>query len=152
MRSSWDDTWLAVATAMSKRSACTNRQVGAVIVDSGNRPISVGYNGAPAGFQGSSSCADFCPRSNSVNRGSSYSNCVSVHAEANALIFADKSLIRGGTVYVTNPCCWECAKLIANSGIKRVVVIKSAADDHADVYTPIEFLDSCGLEVHVREQ
>ncbi len=151
MRASWDETWLQVAVAMGRRSACTNRMVGAVIVDSGNRPISVGYNGAPAGFAGSSSCADFCPRSNSVNRGSSYSNCVSVHAEANALLFADKSLIRGGTVYVTNPCCWECAKLIANSGIKRVVVRKSAVDDHADVLTPIEFLNSCGLEVEVIE-
>ena len=156
MRSTWDQTWIKVAQAMAGRSACTNRRVGVVIVDPNNRPISVGYNGPPAGYESTSSCSDFCPRSvvtniNSV-RGSRYDNCVSVHAEANALIFADRQSYAGGTIYVTNPCCWDCAKLVANSGLKRVVLQFSDADKHADVETPANFLRSCGLQVDINEE
>jgi dCMP deaminase len=149
MRPNWDDTWIKMAMVIADRSKCTNRKVGAVVVDKNNRPISMGYNGAPAGLQVGSSCAEFCPRSLSSSRGSSYSNCVSVHAEANALLFADRSAYVGGTIYVTNPCCWECAKMVANSGLSRVVVRQSDLDSHADVQTPIEFLRSCGLQVEV---
>lgn len=149
MRPNWDQTWMKVARSIAERSKCTNRQVGAVIVDKNNRPISMGYNGSPAGLKVGSSCAEFCPRSLDSNRGSSYANCVSVHAEANALLFADRSSYVGGTIYVTNPCCWECAKMVANSGLARVVVRKSSVDSHADTQTPIDFLLSCGLQVEV---
>lgn len=160
MRATWDQTWMKVAEAMAARSKCVNRQVGAVVVDANNRPVSVGYNGAPAGFDAVqawdkadvSSCASFCPRANSAARGSSYANCVSVHAEANALLFADRRSYAGGSIYVTNPCCWECAKLVANSGVARVVVKKSKVDAHADVDTPIEFLRRCGLQVEVLKE
>lgn len=149
MRPTWDETWIKTAIVISERSKCTNRKVGAVIVDKNNRPISMGYNGAPAGLKVGTSCSEFCPRSLGKERGSSYANCVSVHAEANALLFADRSSYLGGTIYVTNPCCWECAKMVANSGISRVVVRQSDVDSHADVQTPIEFLKSCGLQVEV---
>jgi len=156
MRSTWDETWLKVAQAMAGRSNCTNRRVGAVIVDPNNRPVSVGYNGPPAGYQASGNCSDFCPRSVVTNinsaRGSKYDNCVSVHAEANALIFADRHDYAGGTIYVTNPCCWDCAKLVANSGLKRVVLQLSHVDSHADVDTPANFLRSCGLQVDIIEE
>jgi len=156
MRSSWDETWMKVAQAMAARSNCTNRRVGVVIVDPNNRPISVGYNGPPAGYQDAETCSDYCPRSvvtniNSV-RGSKYDNCVSVHAEANALIFADRHSYSGGTIYVTNPCCWDCAKLVANSGLKRVVLQFSKVDSHADVDTPVNFLRACGLQVEINEE
>lgn len=147
MRATWDETWMAVAEAIAGRSACTNRQVGAVIVDPNNRPVSTGYNGAPAGYTSIGTCEAFCPRSRSADRGASYDNCVSVHAEANALLFADRHAYIGGTIYVTNPCCWDCAKLVANSGVVRVVVRVSAADSHADIETPIKFLESCGIQV-----
>jgi dCMP deaminase len=149
MRSSWDETWMRVADAMAARSACTNRRVGSVIVDPYNRPVSVGYNGAPAGYQVHGSCASFCPRSveNNSERGPGYENCTSVHAEANALLFADRRDYRGGTIYVTNPCCWDCAKLVANSGVSRVVFRISEEDSHADIDTPTKFLETCGLRV-----
>ena len=153
MRPSWDETWMRVAHTIGQRSKCTNRKVGAVVVDQNNRPISMGYNGAPANYQSNGSCKEFCPRSVSSNpeieRGSSYANCVSVHAEANALVFADRSLYKGGTIYVTNPCCWECSKLLGNSGLARVVIRASSQDAHADIDTPIDFLVSCGLQVEV---
>jgi dCMP deaminase len=155
MRPSWDETWMRVAQTIGQRSKCTNRKVGAVVVDINNRPISMGYNGAPANYKSNGSCEEFCPRSIGnrlqLDRGSSYANCVSVHAEANALVFADRSQYRGGTIYVTNPCCWECSKLLANSGLARVVIRQSQEDSHADVDTPISFLESCGLQVEVWE-
>jgi len=150
MRSTWEETWLEVAFALAKRSECTNRQVGAVIVDSTNRPISAGYNGPPANLQRAiDSCAGYCPRSSSSNRGSSYENCVTVHAEVNALLFADRRDIVGGTIYVTNPCCFSCAKVIANSGITKVVAVQSDRDSHADVETPIKFLEACGITISI---
>lgn len=152
MRATWDETWMKVADAMAARSKCTNRQVGAVVVDRDNRPVSVGYNGAPAGYETpTGSCADFCPRSrvNNTFRGTDYGNCVSVHAEANALIFADRRDYVGGTIYVTNPCCWECAKIVANSGVARVVVRRGHVDAHADTDTPITFMRTCGLQVEI---
>ncbi len=152
MRDSWDEVWLNVAIDISKRSNCTGRQVGAVIVSPSNRPIAVGYNGPPANMKRpvDGNCSGYCPRSGG-DRGTAYDNCVSVHAEANALLFADRDAFVDGTIYVTNPCCWGCAKLISNSGIKRVIVRKSAVDNHADVDGPVAFMQNCGLEVVVLE-
>lgn len=169
-RPSWDQTWMAIAVNMSKRSKCVNRQVGAVIVTKENRPMAVGYNGAPANWDGATKkaptgvvhfgtpsveeqttnkidCSEFCPRGGSDDRGTSYSNCVSVHAEANALLFADRRDYEGGTIYVTNPCCWDCAKLVGNSGVARVVVQVSKVDEHYDNDASLNFIRSCGIQV-----
>ena len=162
-RPNWDETWMAVATNMSKRSKCVNRQVGAVIVTKENRPMAVGYNGPPANFKTGQSivhfgnqqssattnngCDGFCPRGGSSDRGTSYSNCVSVHAEANALLFADRRDYEGGTIYVTNPCCWDCAKLVSNSGVARVVVKVSEVDSHYDNDASLNFIRECGIVV-----
>lgn len=152
MRVSWDETWIRVAKALAARSACTNRQVGAIIVDHKNRPIAVGYNGPPANYPGSDTCKTFCERSGSQNRGGSYANCVSVHAEANALLFADRRLFEAATIYVTNPCCWECAKLIANSGITRVVMAASDQDAHATWDHVIHYLEKCKIKTQIIER
>jgi dCMP deaminase len=150
-RPTWDETWMNVATALSKRSKCVNRQVGAVIVTKENRPMAVGYNGPPANFETSTpNCDGFCPRGGSNDRGTSYSNCVSVHAEANALLFADRRDYEGGTIYVTNPCCWDCAKLVSNSGVARVVVRMSEADKHYDHTPALDLIRSCGIKVDIR--
>lgn len=142
---------MAVAESMASRSKCVNRQVGCVIVTSENRPMAVGYNGPPANFKTNpgESCSGFCERGGSSDRGSSYSNCVSVHAEANALLFADRRDYAGGTMYVTNPCCWDCAKLVANSGVKSLVVKQSERDAHYDNDTSLNFIRSCGIDVRI---
>lgn len=151
MRPDWDTTWMTVAEAIAARSKCANRKVGAVIVDVNNRPISVGYNGAPAGFPATSSCTAFCPRSQG-ERGQSYDNCVSVHAEVNALLFSHRNDSVGGTIYVTSPCCFGCAKAVANSGLSRVVFTMSVKDAHTDNEASIKFLRTCGLQVDVIEE
>lgn len=149
-RPSWDETWMAVAEAMASRSLCVNRQVGCVIVTQENRPMTVGYNGPPANYKRpAGQCSGFCERGGSADRGTNYANCVSVHAEANALLFADRRDYQGGTMYVTNPCCWDCAKLVANSGVSRLVVKQSERDAHYSNDVSLDFIRSCGVTVEV---
>lgn len=148
MRPSWDETWLAVADAIAKRSACSRRQVGAVIVTHDNRPVSTGYNGPPAGYAVTGSCSNFCPRAD--HKLPTYDNCVAVHAEANALLFAARSQYQGGTIYVTHICCYDCAKLIANSGLARVVVRYN--NSKRDFTKARALLENSGLSVHLTER
>jgi len=152
MIQTWDQTWMQVANTLALRSKCDNRQVGAVIVDQQNRPVSVGYNGPPAGYTTTGSCEVFCPRGKSKDRPASYGNCVSVHAEANALLFADRRFFDAATIYVTNPCCWECSKLISNSGITRIIMQVSEADKHATWQSSIDLFVNCGIDVHIIER
>lgn len=170
MRQSWDQTWMHVAEVIAGRSVCDGRAIGAIVVDSSNRPVSTGYNGPPRGFQRSSDhCSDWCPRQQTrtvtvkkmVARkvveqevtipgpGPSYGlNCPSIHAEANALMFADRRDFEGGTIYVTSACCADCGKLIANSGLKRVVMkLDEVADAHRKPRETVAFLESCQLIV-----
>lgn len=122
MRPSWDLYFAAIARTVSTRADCRRRKVGAVIVDANHRIVSTGYNGAPAGDQGCLEGA--CPRglmtSEEAAPGTAYDNCIAVHAEANALLYARTSLV-GCTIYVTCPPCRDCSKLIAGAGIVRVV-------------------------------
>lgn len=149
-RPSWDETWMAVADTIAERSNCDSRQVGAVIVNNQNRIVSSGYNGPPRGYPipDGSTCSDWCPRRQSGAQPLSYGlSCLSVHAEANALIFADRATYQGGTIYVTAACCQDCAKLIANSGLSRVVVRVDERDAHRNPGVTIEFIRTCGLDV-----
>lgn len=183
-RSSWDDTWLRVAREVGTRSLCDRDQVGAVIVDPGNRIVATGYNGPPAGFDRTSrrltgttsdrselSCVDWCPRayaarwpecadaanvvewarSDSHEPRSDYSDCPALHAEANALSVCDRSAREGGTVYVTSVVCFTCAKLLANSGLTRVVVGADVTKHvaHRRPARSYEFMRMCGLAVDI---
>jgi dCMP deaminase len=123
-------------------STCTRRQYAAFIVDPTGRVVGFGYNGSPPG---QAHCTDgACPRANSsVAHGSPYDagegRCIAVHAEANALLFSDATARAGGTLYVNGPPCADCAKLIAASGIARVVHTPD------DAY-PTSTLDELGIE------
>jgi deoxycytidylate deaminase len=122
MRPSWDNYFLGIAKAVSARASCTRRQVGAVVVKD-NRIVSTGYNGAPAGFP---DCLEgACPRGRLTYEEQpehgSYDNCISVHAEANALLYGDRDKTAGATIYITDEPCPSCRKLIAGAGIKRMV-------------------------------
>jgi len=117
-RPNWDEYFIGIADAVSRRSDCIRDQVGAVVVGTDKRIRSTGYNGAPSGMEGCSSC----PRATSdVAPGSCYSNCVAIHAELNALLYCDRSDLHGATLYVTRQPCYGCSKAIKASGIVRVV-------------------------------
>lgn len=154
-RPSWDSIWLQVATQIGERSLCTRARVGAVIVDREFRVVSTGYNGPPAGFvHGGRPCSEWCGRGAAQDvrnmMGESVFNCVAVHAEANALISADRSKWQGGAMYVVKHPCWECSKLIANSGLVTLVVrpVNPTPEGHHSEQT-YDFLEACGVEVVV---
>ena len=99
-----------MAHVWAKNSYCKRRQVGALIVK--NRMIiSDGYNGTPSGFE------NVCEEENNTTK------AYVLHAEANAITKVAKSnnSSDGATLYITDSPCMECAKLIIQSGIKRVV-------------------------------
>lgn len=120
-RPDWTDYFLALAFTASIRSDCERRKVGAVVVKD-RRVRSTGYNGAPAGKPGCESCPR---RTSEVRSGSSYDTgpgtCVAIHAEANALLYADREDLIGSTLYITCAPCDGCRKLIQATGIVRVV-------------------------------
>ena len=132
-RPTWDEHWMAHADVAAGRAACTRAQVGAVVVHD-NWMVSEGYNGAPAGER---ECTDGgCPRGllsrDECPPDSSYDNCVSIHAEVNALLRAGTNA-RGGVLYVTRkPCPW-CSKVVKAAGIVRVVYRE---DNEMKGYTP----------------
>jgi len=108
---------MGIAHAVSRRSDCSRDKVGSVVVKA-RRVRATGYNGAPAGTPG----CDSCPRKTSnVQPGSSYDNCVALHAEQNAIIYCDREDLQDATIYVTREPCYACSKLIAGSGISKVV-------------------------------
>lgn len=127
-RPDWDAYFLIVARSVSLRADCTRRKVGVVVVDAQHRIISTGYNGAAAGAPGCASDGA-CPRGTMtleehpsyVDGNHDFSNCIAVHAEANALLYADGRHTRGATLYSTDKPCAGCERLIEGAGIIRVV-------------------------------
>ena len=105
-----DRRYIRMATIWAENSYCTRRQVGALIVKN-QRIISAGYNGTPAGFENN------CEDENNVTKP------YVLHAEANAItkIARSNNSSEGATLYVTASPCIECAKVIIQAGIKRVV-------------------------------
>lgn len=99
-----------MAHIWAKNSYCDRRQVGALIVKD-RMIISDGYNGTPSGFE------NICEDENGITK------AYVLHAEANAITKVAKSnnSSLGATLYITDSPCIECAKLIIQAGIKRVV-------------------------------
>lgn len=113
--------WMRVLEAAAREfSTCAKRQYAAVVLAPNKRVIGFGYNGSPPGV---AHCNDgACPRLHEQSvPGSAYDNCISQHAEAGALLWSDPALRMGSTIIVNGAPCMGCAKLIASSGIKRVV-------------------------------
>lgn len=113
--------WMRVLdVAAGEFSTCAKRQYAAVVVAPNRRVVGFGYNGSPPGV---AHCADgACPRLHEgSDAGSAYDNCISQHAEAGALLWSEPALRQGSTIIVNGSPCMGCAKLIASSGIKRVV-------------------------------
>jgi dCMP deaminase len=106
----FDKRYMQMAQIWAQNSYCNRRKVGALIVRD-NMIISDGYNGTPSGFP--NQCED------ENNKSFSYV----LHAEANAItkIARSNNSSQNATLYVTSSPCIECAKLIIQSGIKRVV-------------------------------
>lgn len=151
-RPSWEHTWLTVAETIAKRSRCSRAQMGAVIVSHDQHIISTGYNGPAATWPDSGTCINWCERAQGVTSlGTEYTGCPAIHAEANALLYVDRSQSIGATIYIVSPPCDQCAKLISNSGITRVVCRVSEADAHREPAKVIDYLRKCGIDVVIFE-
>lgn len=121
---------MAVADAIALRSRCDLARVGAVIVTRDQKVNSSSYNGPMAGLELPGTCRLWCPRYSADRTNPDYSNCLAIHAEANAIARADHSAIAGGTIYVSRSCCVNCVRLVGNSGIARLVHRVTDADCH----------------------
>lgn len=126
-----DQRYIRMARIWAENSYCIRRQVGAILVK-GKMIISDGYNGTPSGFE------NICEDENNVTKP------YVLHAEANAIskVARSNNSSEGATLYVTASPCIECAKLIIQAGISRVV--------YADSYRlsdGIELLKRANIEV-----
>lgn len=127
----FDRRYLEMASIWARNSYCKRRQVGALLVKD-RMIISDGYNGTPSGFENQ------CEDANGVTKP------YVLHAEANAITKVAKSgnNSAGATLYITDSPCMECAKLIIQSGIRRVVY-----GDEYRLTDGIDLLRRAGVEV-----
>ena len=110
---SWNDYFMKVADLSGERSKDPNRQVGACIVNEDNRIVGIGYNGMPNG------CNDDKFSWTKGGKGLDNKNLYVCHAEVNAILNSNNTT-RGCSLYSTKFPCNECAKVIIQSGIKKV--------------------------------
>jgi dCMP deaminase len=128
-RPSWDEYFLKVMEIVGSRGTCDRGRSGCVIAKN-NRVICTGYVGAPSGLP---HCDEAGHEMHTVTNvdGSQSRHCIrTTHAEQNAICQAAKFgvALEGATLYCKMTPCYVCAKMIINSGIKRVVC---AQDYHA---------------------
>ena len=139
--------WLKVCNYTAELfSTCVRRKYAAYIISPNGRIAGVGYNGsAPNDVH----CDEGgCPRAQqNVPHGSVYDNCISIHAEANALLWSDQNMRDGGTLIINGPPCYGCAKLIATSGIKTVVCEYDV--EYEKFRDIVDYLMSQNIEVKV---
>lgn len=114
---SWREYFMEIAKLSARRSKDPSRQVGCCIVDKDtNHILSVGYNGLPFGYDDNT--FPWEKSNNPIEDKNSYV----VHAEANAILNAECSL-KDGIVYVTLFPCNECAKLLAQSRVSKIIYL-----------------------------
>ncbi|WP_028325938.1 deoxycytidylate deaminase [Desulfatirhabdium butyrativorans] len=128
-RPSWESYFMDIARLVARRSTCTRRAVGAVLVME-NRILTTGYNGAPTGL---AHCLDRgCLRESlQIASGQRHELCRGIHAEQNAIIQAARCgiCIRGATLFCTNFPCAICSKMLINAGIQRIIYAEGYPDD-----------------------
>jgi len=105
---SWHEYYLQIAGIAAKKSKDPSSQVGCVIVDSNNKIVSTGFNGFVAGCDEDQMTYDRPMKYNLI-----------IHAEMNALMFANQS-VKGCTVYVTHHPCDNCFKHLLQAGIEKI--------------------------------
>ncbi len=136
-----DLKFLRWAAAGAKEfSTCSKRQYMAIVVDENGRLTGAGYNGSPPGQP---HCIDgHCPRlQENSQAGTNYDNCISVHAEQNAIIYSGHR----HTLYLNGTPCSTCAKLIAGAGFSRFVGIEDPTYIAGE--QSLEMLRASGIEV-----
>ncbi len=144
-RPDWDTYWMNMVDNISRRSTCKRRNIGAVVVRD-NYIVSTGFNGAPRGLP---HCSEIgCLRDKlKIPSGTRHEICRGAHAEQNAIIRGDPARMEDATMYVNAKPCTICAKMIINSGIKRVVYIEYYPDNEG-----VKLLKQAGVETKIYEK
>ncbi len=142
-RPTWDEYFAAITKQVATRSTCLRRKVGAIIVKD-KRILTTGYNGAPMRVK---NCIEIgmCLREEmGVPSGERHEICRGLHAEQNAILQSAYYgvQIRDSVIYSTNQPCALCAKMIINSGIRKIYYFEDYPDPLA-----IELLVEAGVEL-----
>jgi dCMP deaminase len=140
-RISKDGYFMNLAREVSKRSTCTRRQIGAIIVSAAGEIKSTGYNGNPRGMPHCEEDTGCIRDKLKIPSGTRMETCTAVHAEQNALIQAGTNA-KDGTLYSTIVPCPICARMIINAQIKRVVYCGSYSDTAG-----LDILRQVGIEI-----
>ena len=138
---SWDEYFMSIAKLSALRSKDPNTQVGACIVSDDNRILSIGYNGAPNGYEDK-----FFPWDREGNPLDTKYLYV-CHAEMNAILNfrGSKKDLEGAKIYVDLFPCNECAKMIIQSGIKKVIYLCDKYKDQDNFIASKRLFDECGV-------
>lgn len=133
----WTDRFLQVAHHIAQWSKDTTK-VGAVAVDSPSKKIiETGYNGIPRGV---------LDRPSRMMRPDKYKFVC--HAEQNLVAHAARSVLSGSTVYVTHAPCCDCAKLLINAGVKKVVYGPGQTNMNPEMFAAASTMfEEAGVEV-----
>ena len=138
---SWDTYFMSIAKLSSLRSKDPSTQVGACIVSSDNRILSIGYNGAPNGFGDD----DFPWEREGKPVDTKYMYVC--HAELNAILNfrGNKRDLEESKLYASLFPCNECAKAIVQSGIKEVIYLDNKYKDTDSCIASRRLFDTCGV-------
>ena len=137
---SWNDFFMATAKLAAMRSKDPSTQVGACIVNSKNRIISLGYNGMPNG------CSDDEMPWEREGTTCDTKYAYVVHSETNAIMNClDFKELNGSVIYCTLFPCNECAKLIVQSGIKKIYYLDDKYHDNEYYMCGRKLLDVAGV-------
>jgi len=145
-RPHWDEYFLEIARLVSSRSTCLRRSVGAVFVRD-KRILATGYNGAPSGLKHCEEVGCIREQQN-IPSGERHELCRGIHAEQNAILQAAQFGIslKGSILYCTNQPCVLCAKMLINTGVRRIVVMGDYPDNLAT-----EMLNEAGVEIIIKD-
>ena len=136
---SWDEYFMGVSILSGMRSKDPSTQVGACIVSSDNKILSMGYNGFPKG------CSDddfpWCREGDPLENKYFYST----HSELNAILNYRGGSLEGAKIYVSLFPCNECAKAIIQAGIKTIVYDCDKYADTPSVIASKRMLDAAGV-------
>lgn len=137
----WDEYFMAIAKLSSLRSKDPSTQVGACIVSEDKRILSIGYNGAPNGFNDK----DFPWQREGDNLNTKY--FFVCHAEMNTILNyrGSRKDLQGATIYVDLFPCNECSKLIIQSGIKHIIYLCDKYANTDAVIASKKMFDLCGV-------
>ena len=136
----WDEYFMGIALLSAQRSKDSSTQVGACIVNSDNKIVSVGYNGMPTGCDD-----DEMPWGRDSDNALDTKYPFVCHAELNAILNSNIPSLSGATLYVTLFPCNECAKAIIQCGIKHVVYLDNKYADTDGVKASVMMFEKCGI-------